>query len=208
MFDLSLAVAMCLAMQETIPNMINVSATLGAKSLVVGQAYEIQLRVSVAEGWSASTAGIPKPILQINVPKSVHLSGKVLSDHRELSRNEFLQAPYERLIEVGSNVVEFTLTTEPGADDRIGLNIITYVRQGEDENAFFVRKRLELPLQPEATAQGGDSSNSNWGGEGSGLQIGDRAKPFALPRADGSTVTLDDYLGKTNIILTTYRAFW
>jgi len=199
---------MCLAMQETSPNMINVSATLDAKSFVVGQAYEIQLTVSVAEGWSASAAGIPKPILQIDVPKSVQLSGKVLSDHRELSRNEFLRAPYERLIEVGSSVVEFTLTSEPSADDRIGLNIIAYVRQGEDEDAFFVRKRLELPVEPGATAQSGDSSTSTWGGEGSGLQIGDRAKPFALPRADGSTVTLDDYLGKTNIILTTYRAHW
>ncbi len=208
MFDLSLAVVMCLAMQETSPNMINVSATLDAKSFVVGQAYEIQLTVSVAEGWSASAAGIPKPILQIDVPKSVQLSGKVLSDHRELSRNEFLRAPYERLIEVGSSVVEFTLTSEPSADDRIGLNIIAYVRQGEDEDAFFVRKRLELPVEPGATAQSGDSSTSTWGGEGSGLQIGDRAKPFALPRADGSTVTLDDYLGKTNIILTTYRAHW
>ncbi len=208
MFDLSLAVVMCLAMQETSPNMINVSATLDAKSFVVGQAYEIQLTVSVAEGWSASAAGIPKPILQIDVPKSVQLSGKVLSDHRELSRNEFLRAPYERLIEVGSSVVEFTLTSEPSADDRIGLNIIAYVRQGKDEDAFFVRKRLELPVEPGATAQSDDSSTSTWGGEGSGLQIGDRAKPFALPRADGSTVTLDDYLGKTNIILTTYRAHW
>ena len=208
MFDLSLAVAMCLTMQETNSNMINVSATLDAKTLVVGQAYEIQLTASLAEGWSASAAGIPKPILQIDVPESVQLSGKVLSGHRELSRNEFLQAPYERTIEIGSNVVEFTLTSEPSADDRIGLNIIAYVRHGEDEDAFFVRKRLELPLQPDATAQGGDSSNSNWGSEGRGLQIGDHAKLFALPRADGSTVTLDDYLGKTNIILTTYRAFW
>ena len=208
MFDLSLAVAMCLAMRETSPNMINVSATLDAKSLIVGEQYEIHLTISLGEGWSASAAGLPKPILEIDVPESVQLSGEVLSDYRELSENEFLQAPYERLIEVGSSVVEFTLTSEPNEGDRISLNIIAYVRHGEDENAFFVRKRLELPLQPGATAQPGDSSNSNWGDDGSGLQIGDHAKPFALPRADGSTVTLDDYLGKTNIILTTYRAHW
>ena len=163
MFDLSLAVAMCLAMQETSPNMINVSATLDAESLVVGQEYEIQLTVSLAEGWSASAAGIPEPILEIDVPKSAQLSGEVLSDHRALSDNEFLQAPYERLIEVGSTVIEFTLKAEPNEGDRISLNIIAYVRHGKDENAFFVRKRLELPLKPGAKAQLGDPSSSNWG---------------------------------------------
>ena len=208
MLDVSVVLTMCLAMQDSPQNMIDISATLDAKSLVVGQEYEIQLTVSLAEGWSASAAGIPKPILEIDVPKSVQLSGKVLSEYRELSRNEFLQAPYERMIEVGSNVVQFTLTSEPNDGDRISLNIIAYLRHGEDENAFFVRKRLELPLKPGAAAQPGDSSNSNWGDDGSGLQIGEHAKPFALPRADGSTVTLDDYLGKTNIILTTYRAHW
>ena len=208
MFDLSLAVAMCIAMQETNSNMINVSATLDAKSLVVGQEYSIQLTVSLAEGWSASTAGIPKPILQIDAPESVQLSGTVLSGHRELSRNEFLQAPYERMIEVGSNVVQFTLESDPDESDSVGLNIIAYIRHGEDEDAFFVRQRLQLPLHPGAQAQSGDPSISDWGGESSGLQIGDHAKSFTLPRADDSAVTLDDYLGKTNIILTTYRAFW
>ena len=151
MLDVSVVLTMCLAMQETSPNMMNVSATLDAKTLVVGQEYEIQLTVTLAEGWSASAAGIPKPILQIDVPKPAQLSGEVLSGYRELSRNEFLQAPYERTIDVGSNVVEFTLTSEPSSGDRISLNIIAYVRQGEDENAFFVRKRLELPLQHGAT---------------------------------------------------------
>ena len=40
------------------------------------------------------------------------------------------------------------------------------------------------------------------------LQIGDRADAFTLARADGTTISLADYKGKKNVLITTYRAFW
>ena len=64
-----------------------------------------------------------------------------------------------------------------------------------------------LPLEPGATATEGSANESDWG-KGDFLKIGDKAEPFELPRADGSTLSLGEYLGKKNVIVTTYRAFW
>ena len=66
-------------------------------ALTVGQEYEVVLDVQFNDGWSGSEAGIGAPILQINVPDSVELTGKVLTDYKALSRNEFLNEPFERL---------------------------------------------------------------------------------------------------------------
>jgi hypothetical protein len=89
------------------------------------------------------------------------------------------------------------------------LNVIAYVSRPGSEDAYFVRRRLHLPLRPGAAAEPADAAVSDWGDATSGLQIGAPAAPFALPRADGTTVSLSDALqaGK-HVIVTTYRAFW
>lgn len=184
-----------------------VTATLAADTLEVGGDYEIVIEVKLKEGWSASDSGIPKPMLQIDVPKCVKLSGKVLKDFRELSRNEFLQEPYERLITDGKSTVRFKLTRKPGANDSIALNVMAYLSDDPKNNAYYVRRRLELPLEPGAVAQAGDASKSDWGKQ-KVLQIGDKAKVFSLPQADGKKIKLRTYLGKKNILITTYRAYW
>ena len=184
-----------------------VTAKLTADTLEVGESYDIAIEVKLKEGWSASDSGIPKPMLQIDVPKSVKLTGKVLRDFRELSKNEFLQAPYERLIEGGQATVNFKLAKAPGADDRIALNVMAYVSDDPKNNAYFVRRRVELPLKPNAVGEAGNAANSNWGVERV-LQIGDKAKLFSLPQADGKKIKLRSYLGKKNILITTYRAHW
>ena len=39
-------------------------------------------------------------------------------------------------------------------------------------------------------------------------KIGDPAPQFGLPSANGSTVSLKDYLGKRNVVLVFYRGYW
>ena len=40
------------------------------------------------------------------------------------------------------------------------------------------------------------------------LKIGDKAPAFNLPRPDGTAFDVSQWLGKKNVIVTTYRAFW
>ncbi|MCO6435574.1 MAG: hypothetical protein J5J06_00625 [Phycisphaerae bacterium] len=188
------------------PDALSVSARMDAPSLEVGQTYTIQLDAEFAKGVSAADAGIPAPILQIDVPTSAELAGKVLATQDELRKNEFLQAPYERLLKELPARVEFKLTREPASNEHFALNVIAYLADDEG-NSRFVRKRLTLPLAGSGEATPADPTTSTWG-RGDTLQIGDRVEPFTLPRADGSKLSLDGYLGKKNIIVTTYRAHW
>ena len=187
---------------------IYLTAAIDAESLEVGAKYEIFFEFEFAEGLSAGEAGIPAPFLQIDVPDSIELTGRVLSTHRELSRNEFIQEPYERLVKETPTTIGFEILREPDPDERIGLNVTGYVRSSDGERTFFVRRRLELPIAPRAVAVDADPKNSDWGADDALLQIGDEAASFTLPRADASTLDPADVLGKKNVIVTTYRAYW
>lgn len=187
---------------------VTFSATLTA--LPEGDALgAIDVEVTVADGWSVPDAGIPKLFLQIDPPAGVVLAGKMLETHRELARNEFVREPFERLVDPGTTTVRFTLGDVPVAEDAvIALNLVGYVRNGAEGPCRFVRRRMHLPLAAGAIATPGPARVSAWGAGNGGLQIGDRADAFALPRADGSTVALADYLDEKNVLLTTYRAYW
>lgn len=200
------AMTVLLAVAQPPEDAVGVSARLDASELTVGKDYEITLDINLKDGWSISTAGIGGAILQIDVPRSIRLSGKVLKSRKELAENEYLAAPYERLLVEFPAHIAFTLKKEPKESDRIALNVLAYASTGSDE-VYFVRKRLELALSPGATAVEVDASTSDWG-RGDGLQIGDRAKKFKLPQANGGKVKLKKLLGKSNIIVTTYRAHW
>lgn len=43
---------------------------------------------------------------------------------------------------------------------------------------------------------------------GSLPKVGDRAPAFSLPAAGGSTVSLKDYAGKSNVVVLFYRGYW
>ena len=73
----------------------------------------ITVTIDIDEAWSASKAGIPQPLLQIEAPASIELAGRRLTEYRDLSRNEFLMLPVERLAQPGQSQIEFTLTGEP-----------------------------------------------------------------------------------------------
>ena len=185
---------------------VSVTATLEASALEPGTDYEIVVDMELPEGLSHSNKRIA-PILQIDVPPGVTLAGRVLTTHQELARNEFLQAPFERAVTEFPTRVGFKLDEVPAKDATIGLNVVGYLVDGEGEHSFL-RKRLELPIKPGAHARESKDLKSTWGTDNPLLQIGQRAANFELPREDGSVVALSDYIGETDVIVTTYRAFW
>lgn len=192
------------------PPTVRVAASLPAQSLEVPGRYSFVVEVelpegasSVATGWKTDPAA---PFLQIDVPSSVRLVGEPLTTYRELAANEFVAEPFERLLRELPAQVEFELIAAPGADEVIGLNLIGYVRSEEEE--WFMRRRLELPVRANAVAEEVSATNSSWSCDERLLQIGDDAAPFVLPQGDGTELALADLIGEKNIIVTTYRAHW
>ncbi len=185
---------------------VYLKARIRNAEIEVGQTYDISFQYGLKKGLNGGSAGMPNPILQIKAPASVTLTGDVLTTQKELSKNEFLQAPFERLVKGKKTKIGFTLDSEPQPGEEFSLTFIAYVR-GRNEQFHFVRRRLTLSLAPKAKSAKAPPTPSNWG-EVDTLQIGDKADPFELPKADGTKVVLTDYLGKKNIIVTTYRAHW
>jgi hypothetical protein len=188
-------------------DVLTVTAQIAASKLEVGQDYAVELTINLKEGWNASQAGIPHPVLQIQVPSCVELVGKVLTSYNELKRNEFLQEPFERLIKDDTARIVFVLLKDPAPGDQFALNVLGYVSDGSKKESYFVRRRLLIPVAPNALSMGTRPTVSDWGREDL-LQIGHPAEPFELPTADGTLVSLAQYAGKKNVIVTTYRAFW
>ncbi len=186
---------------------IQVNAYLMASELTPGERYEIAIEVALADGLSLADSGIPAPMLQIEVPASVKLTGRVLTTYQELAENEFVAEPWERMLEELPARVSFELLSAPKGDETIGLNIIGYVRGANGEHSFL-RRRLELALEPGAAALEVPASTSRWGDDAKLLHIGDRAADFTLPRADGSELSLSHYLGEKKVVILTYRAHW
>jgi len=188
------------------PDPLNWSARIDAERLETGETCEFVVEWRMTDGFAASSAGLPHPLLQIDVPDGVVLVGDVLKG-KALRRNEFIQEPYERALDKSPIRVAFQLKQAPPSAVRFGLNFVGFAARNGGEDARFVRRRLELPVRAGARAEAANPSRSNWGVENL-LTIGDKADEFALPKADGTTVRLSDHLGKSNVIVTTYRAHW
>lgn len=203
-----LVLPLLLAAAQPPADVLTVSAELAADQLKVGPTYKLVVRVAIADGWSASKARGPALLLQIDVPPSVKLSGQVLTTYKELRKNEFLQAPFERLLKGREEHIEFQLTQQPEPDEQIGLNIMTYVTQDPTKDSFFVRRRLVVPVVAGAKGVESAPTDSSWGIDRHLLQIGDVAADFSLPKAFDPPIGLSNYLGQKNIIVTTYRAHW
>lgn len=205
---ISMNQVLMLLILSTVPeDVVRVSARVDADSLLVGSEYTIVFDARFKDGWSGGKAGISAPFLQIEVPASAELTGRVLKTYKELSRNEFIQEPFERLVRDTPLEIGFKVIKEPDANEQFGLNFVTYATPASGDDAHFVRQRLSLPIAPNASAELVEPTRSNWGPEGL-LQIGDKAAPFSLPQADGKKVALGQYLGKKNVVVMTYRAHW
>ncbi len=207
LLSLLLAVADPVPAAEMPNDVLTVSASMDSGEWTPGSDHVLNLEVTMKDGWSASTSGIPQPLLQIQKPASVTLEGKVLTKFEDLARNEFLQAPYERLIEGTRAEIGFTVKGDPRDGETLAFTVLAYVSDDPDSRGWFVRKRMEVELKPDAVAKEVSAEDSTWGDSGV-LQIGDDAESFELPRADESYLVMDDYLYEKNIVVTTYRAYW
>ena len=98
-------------------------------------------RPYLAEGWTASESGIPQAFLQIDVPDSVKLEGKMLTEFRDLAKNEYVREPFERLIDPGRTKIGFTLISEPESGDSLSLNIIAYIKSEDGDDNYYLRRR-------------------------------------------------------------------
>ncbi len=201
-------VMMCLLPVGQLPGgALAATATIPAESLEAGESYEIMLRVELGEGLSVSEAGVPKMLLQLDVPKGVKLLGREFKPQAELAKNEFLEEPYERLIEPGESAIGFKLTRAPKPNAQIGINLVAYSNAADSDDAHFIRRRLVLPVEGGAVSSRPSDASSKWG-RNKTHRIGDKAVGFVLPGADGAKVSLKKYRGKKNVIVTTYRAHW
>lgn len=203
-----LAAALALAGLAVPPDeAVQVAARLIAEDLSPGSAGTVVVELDLADGVSASAAGLPAALLQLDVPAGLVLDGPFLDSLGERARNDHLHHPYERALEGGRAEVGFRVAEEGLAEDaRLGLVVTGYVTTSDD--AFFLRRRLELPLRPDARARPGDDGDSAWGPDEQLLRLGQRAPAVSLPGPDGTTVDLAAHLGQRNLLLVTYRAFW
>ena len=99
---------------------MTLTARLDTGALSPGQTRSITIDVEPGDGWTLDQAGIPGAIVQLDVPGSITLEGRVVESLRDLSRNEFLQEPWERMVQAGTTSIGFTLDEAPAArrDDR------------------------------------------------------------------------------------------
>ncbi len=185
---------------------VDVRARVKTSSLKPDKSFQIEFRYALAKGYDDTEAGMPNPILQIKLPPSLAFDDPVLRTREELQKNEFLHAPYERLVELPKTRMFVRLKGEPGPDDIISLNFTAFISK-KDGEASFVRRRLELPVKARAKAVAVAPAPSDWG-EVDYIGLGDQADEFDLPKADGSRVKLSDFRGKQNVLVTMYRAFW
>jgi hypothetical protein len=188
------------------PHAIEISAKIDAEQLNVGETYQITFDWDIVSDASVGQAGIPVPLIQIEVPTSVELVGRVLKEHKELAKNEFLYAPFERTLDSKSSKIDFKLVAVPADADRIAINFMAYVTLG-DGTSRFVRKRLAVPVVAKGMGTEVEIGDASWSGNNF-VKIGDKVAGIALPQADGTQVDLGEMIGKSNIVLTTYRAFW
>ena len=86
---------------------------------------------------------ILEPIMQIQVPKSVELEGRILKTHRELANAEFLRKPYERVVTGGKNAIRFKLASVPKEGDKIVFNLIAYVSREDSDDSWFVGSAMK-----------------------------------------------------------------
>ncbi|MCB9844929.1 MAG: hypothetical protein H6811_02930 [Phycisphaeraceae bacterium] len=200
-------VVAAIAVSPVVEPQFRVSARLQEAPITQGAVFEAVVTLEMPEGWIEGK-GLPRPLLQIDAPRNVRPEGREVTEYRQLARNGFLNEPWERIISAGETRIAMRIAGPSHADDRLAFNVVAYVTEGPEGPSRFVRRRVELPLTPGAANESvSNATVSNWGRE-SGLQIGDEAETFELPRADGSILRLADVIGTKNIIVTTYRAFW
>jgi hypothetical protein len=172
-----------------------------------GETARLIVEIESRKGWSLTQAGIPNAIIQIDAADCTELKGDRAKTQKALSRAGFLRHPEERFADGAKTEFEFDVKKTPGADDQFAINVLAYASPPDGANAWFIRRRIAIPIARGAVSRDISPTPSDWGVDDD-LQLGDKAPLMKLPRADGSLVNLAEYLGKKNIVITTYRAHW
>lgn len=181
-------------------DIVTFSASLSAERIEVGQTYTIDVVARPNPGYHI--AGKPVPLLlQMDVPASIELTPA------KVQKGEHIQAPYEVTVEDGRRQVEFRVKSPVGPDDTVLINLVGYVASTAKDQAWLVRRRGRVAIRPGAKLILERANRNDWHDD-TNLTIGDRAVPFKLPDKDGKIYDLEEHLGRKNIILITYRAFW
>ena len=187
---------------------VTVQARIAADGLVAGESYAVDVSVELPAALSSKSSAAAALFLQLDVPPSIELLGDHPTEYDELAENEFLQEPYERLLEGDAARIPFRYVGG-GDAGTLGISVLGYLRDAETGEERFLRRRVELPVKAGAEAVPGDARDSSWGEDPELLQIGDEAPSFEALLVDGTgRFTLDEVLGRENVIVTTYRAFW
>lgn len=187
---------------------VRVLARLEAERLVVGESYAARVSVELPASLSSESSAARALFVQLDAPASIELLGERPTGYDALAANEFLQEPFERLLEGDAATIPFRYL---GGDDAgsLGIVVLGYLRDAATGEERFLRKRVELPVKARAEGVPGDASDSSWGDDPELLQIGDVAPSFDAALVDGTgRFTLDEVLGRETVIVTTYRAFW
>ena len=181
-------------------DVVTFSASLSAERIEVGQTYTIDVVARPNPGYHL--AGPPVPLLlQMDVPASIELTPA------KVKKGEHIRAPYEVTVEDGRRQVEFRVKSPLGPDDAVLINLVGYVETTAKDQAWLVRRRGRVAIRPGATLIPERADRNDWH-DTANLTIGARAVPFKLPDKDGRIYDLEQHLGRKNIILITYRAFW
>ena len=186
-------------------DIVTFSASLPAERIEVGGTYTIDVIAEANEAKGYRLAGLTrKPVpflLQMKVPASIELTPA------KVQKGEHIRAPHEVPVENGRRQVEFRVKSPVGPDDAVVINLVGYVETAAKDQAWLVRRRGQVTIRPGATLIPEPADRNDWH-DASNLTIGARAVPFKLPDKDGKIYDLEQDLGRKNIILITYRAFW
>ena len=172
-----------------------------------GAAARLIVDIDVKPGWSIAKAGVANAIIQVDAPSCVTLVGERAKTKKQLAKAGFIRRPEERLAEGRSTEFDFKQLSPCDGNDEITINILAYLSPPGGADAWFIRRRIALPVETGAKSHAVDATRSDWG-VGDELQLGNKASLMKLPKADGTLVDLARDLGKKNIVITTYRAYW
>jgi len=151
-----------------------------------------------------------QPLVQVDLPAGVAPVESALEPDELKGKaaylNHLADFPYGRV--VASSPVEIPLRIDEGATGSIGINVTTYLDGTTPAEAVFVRRRLELAVEPQAVAEVVQPTRTAWGPTGR-AHVGDAAPDFDLPSGDGERLVLAQEIAeKRPIFLLTYRSDW
>ena len=194
------------------PDPLVVTASLSRAALLPGVEHHLVVSFRLAEEWSARGLPLigsvaPQPLLQLDVPRGVELTGPRADTPDEILRAAYVDLPYERVLYEAQTRIEFRVTAELEPDTTIEFNVLLYVLPPGEGRARAIRQRYRLPLEPGARAVRVPATASGWG-RGSRLQLGDRLPDLRLPRVFGPECALAELTGgeKRSLVVMTYHS--